>query len=93
MHETYQSAWHAQENNGETCWDDLHPSEKLPPLKHSKTDANGFRFASFVLLWWADPVRRPVRVFSYVCRHLLALWSSPLYHGPASVAVDTSLSP
>ena len=42
MHETYQSAWHMQESNGKTCWDDLHPSEKLPTLKRSETDTDGW---------------------------------------------------
>ena len=31
-----------QENNWKTCWDDLHPSEKLPPLKRSETDTDGW---------------------------------------------------
>ncbi|KAF9650762.1 hypothetical protein BDM02DRAFT_3111507 [Thelephora ganbajun] len=42
MHETYQSTWHKQGEDGETCWDDLPPSEKLPPLKYSETDTDGW---------------------------------------------------
>ena len=42
MHENYQSAWHKQVEEQETCWDDLDPSEKLPPLKHSETDTDGW---------------------------------------------------
>ena len=52
MHETYQSAWHTQENNGETCWDDLHPSEKLPPLKHSETDTDGWEDFDLPILYF-----------------------------------------
>ena len=52
MHETYQSAWHTQENNGETCWDDLHPSEKLPPLKHSETDTDGWEDFDLPVLYF-----------------------------------------
>ena len=42
MHENYQSAWNKQGEDGKTCWDDLDPSEKLPPLKHSETDTEGW---------------------------------------------------
>ena len=42
MYENYQSAWHKQDNVGKTCWDDLHPSEKLPPLKYSEADTDGW---------------------------------------------------
>ena len=52
MHKTYQSAWHMQENNLKTCWDDLHPSEKLPPLNHSKTDADGCEDFNLPLLYF-----------------------------------------
>ena len=42
MNEIYQSAWNKQAEDGTTCWDDLDPSEKLPPLKHSETDTDGW---------------------------------------------------
>ena len=42
MNETYQSAWDKQVEDETTCWDDLDPSEKLPPLRHSETDTDGW---------------------------------------------------
>ena len=52
MYETYQSAWHKQDNEGKTCWDDLHPSEKLPPLKHSETDTDGWEDFDIPVLYF-----------------------------------------
>lgn len=42
MYETYQSAWRNRGEDGKTCWDDLDPHEKLPPLKHSETGTDGW---------------------------------------------------
>ena len=42
-HKTYeacQSALREQDNDGKTCWNDLHLSEELPPLEHSETDTD-----------------------------------------------------
>ena len=72
MHETYQSAWHMQESNGKTCWDDLHPSEKLPTLKRRRIQMGGrIRSTTFVLLRRVDLVRRSVRVYFYFHCHRL----------------------
>ena len=92
MHETYQSAWHTQENNRETCWDDLHPSEKLPPLKHSETDTDGWEDFDLPVLYFYGGlipyVGRYVSVLLF--RHCLALGPSPPYQGLTSVAVGTT---
>ena len=42
MLEDYQAAWNKQDDYVETCWDDLLPSEKLPPLRYSETDSDGW---------------------------------------------------
>lgn len=42
MRDRYQSVWNKQDEDGSTCWDDLHPSEKLPPLKYSEADTDGW---------------------------------------------------
>jgi hypothetical protein len=52
MHENYQSAWHKQDEDRKTCWDDLHPSEKLPPLKHSETDTDGWEDFDIPVLYF-----------------------------------------
>lgn len=41
MHKTYQATWNEQ-GDTKTCWDDLPLSEKLPPLRYSETDADGW---------------------------------------------------
>jgi sphingosine kinase len=50
--ETYQSAYE-QDWDGKTCWDDLHPSEKLPPLKHSETDTDGWEDFDVPVLYFS----------------------------------------
>ena len=52
MHENYQSVWHRQDKDEKTCWDDLDPSEKLPPLRHSETDAEGWEDISLPTLYF-----------------------------------------
>ena len=52
MQENYQSAWHKQDEDRKTCWDDLDPSEKLPPLKHSETDTDGWEDIDFPVLYF-----------------------------------------
>jgi sphingosine kinase len=42
MHETYQATWNKQDYDTKTCWDDLTPSEKLPPLRYSEIDTDGW---------------------------------------------------
>ena len=41
MHETYQATWDKQDDT-KTCWIDLPPSEKLPQLRYSETDTDGW---------------------------------------------------
>jgi len=52
MNETYQSAWHTQGEDETTCWDDLDLSEKLPPLKHSETDTDGWEDFDVPILYF-----------------------------------------
>ena len=52
MHENYLSAWDKQDEDGRTCWDDLHPSEKLPPLKYSETDTDGWEGLDLPVLYF-----------------------------------------
>ena len=52
MYETYQSTWNKQDEDGETCWDGLDPSEKLPPLKHSGTDTDGWEDLDVPVLYF-----------------------------------------
>jgi len=52
LHENYQSAWHKRDDDGKTCWDDLDPSEKLPPLKHSETDTEGWEDVNLPTLYF-----------------------------------------
>lgn len=64
MHDDYQTL-RQQQDDGKTCWDSLLPSEKLPPLRYSDTDADG----------WED-IELPVLYFyggliPYVSRDLL----------------------
>ena len=52
MHESYQSVWHKQDEDRKTCWDDLDLSEKLPPLKHSETDTDGWEDFDIPVLYF-----------------------------------------
>ena len=52
MHETYQATWHKQGTNAKTCWDDLPPSEKLPPLQYSETDTDGWEDIDVPILYF-----------------------------------------
>jgi len=52
MHEAYQPAWDKQGEDNKTCWDDLDPSEKLPPLKYSETDADGWEDLDVPVLYF-----------------------------------------
>ena len=52
MHEDYQSAWHKRDEDRKTCWDDLDLSEKLPPLKHSETDTDGWEDFDIPVLYF-----------------------------------------
>lgn len=51
MLEHYRSALHRQDEDDKTCWDDLDPSEKLPPLKHSETDTDGWEELDLPVLY------------------------------------------
>lgn len=52
MHENYQSAYHKQDEDRKTCWDGLDPYEKLPPLKHSETDTDGWEDVDVPVLYF-----------------------------------------
>lgn len=52
MHETYQTTWHEQGTDIKTCWDDLPPSENLPPLRYSETDTDGWEDFNVPVLYF-----------------------------------------
>lgn len=92
MNKMYQSSWDKQGEDERTCWNDLDPSEKLPPLKHSGMDVGGWEdFDAPVLYFYAG-------LMPYVSRYVALLTLSSLccplvltrYQGLASVALSPS---
>lgn len=51
MHKTYQATWREQADT-ETCWDGLPSSEKLPPLRCSETDTDGWEDFDVPILYF-----------------------------------------
>jgi len=87
MNKTYQSAWLEQGEDETTCWDELDPSEKLPPLKHSETDTDGWEDFNVPALYFYGGL------MPYVSRYVSPLLEGSrslmltFYQGPASVAI------
>lgn len=78
MLENYQSAWHTRDEDGKTCWDDLDPSEKLPSLKHSETDTEGWEDFNLPTLYFYGGSMPYVSQ----CVSLTTFITSPFHPGP-----------
>lgn len=81
MHETYQATWHKQGTDTKTCWDDLPPSEKLPPLRYSETDTDGWEDIDVPILYFNGgllPYAGQYAFSSAYAHHYLIYWSSLL---------------
>lgn len=52
MVETYHAKWDKQNEDTVTCWDDLPPSERLPPLRYSETDTDGWEDLDVSVLYF-----------------------------------------
>ena len=79
MHETYQATMHNQDQDTEICWDDIPLSERLPPLKHSETDTDGWEDFDVPVLYFYGGLMPYVGryVFSSASTGCSRSWSSP----------------
>jgi len=79
MHENYQYAYNKQDEDRKTCWDGLDPHEKLPPLKHSETDTDGWEDVDIPVLYFYGGLMPYVGqyVSCLLLFPVLSPWSSP----------------
>ena len=87
MYETYQTTRHEQDDRN-TCWDDLPPSEKLPPLRYTEIDTDGWEDFDVPVLYFYGGFMPYVSRWVFLSRLSPLSCCSPLtaHQGPTSMA-------